>query len=128
MPRCISAFLFSIAVLTAATLTLPAHAATCVHVTFLDAEGVVIPTESPVTGIMLGGQPMMEGQIPVYASIRAEDEVTCPQALLDQIATLFDQSCSTANRRQSTATQHNSSIDVVNNGCSDLSEALNNSE
>ena len=106
----------------------PAQSAQCVNVSFLDADGILVPTEAPIVGIMLGGVPAVEGEVPEHASRTAGTVVPCPQELLDQVSGLFDETCLTADRRANAARLHGSGLDVIKKGCNDMSAALNNSE
>ena len=105
-----------------------AQSAQCVTVSLLDANGVVVPTDEPVIGMMLGDVPAIQGEFPPHVGTAAGSEVPCPQLIVDQVTELFTQTCTTSERRTSAAQQYGVEESVIANGCMDMNEALNEDE
>ncbi len=51
----------------------------CVNVLLLDANGAVVPTEKPVTGLMVGGVPAVSEDTPEHVARTAGANAPCPQ-------------------------------------------------
>lgn len=96
----------------------------CVEMRFLDAKGVLIPVSPPLIGIIIGDGPLFEGSPPPFEKAEAGRFVPCPQALIDSTQKVFDDSCTTEERRKKTAAQNNADISVINKRCGDLSATL----
>jgi hypothetical protein len=103
----------------------PADSAQCVNVSLLDSIGVIVPTEKPVVGMMIGDTLTFEGTFPPHATRVAGTQVPCPQILVDQVANLFSETCTTQDRRNAAVHTHGVTLEVIIKGCTDMSEALN---
>lgn len=108
--------------------TPPAESAQCVNVSLLDANGVIVPTDEPIVGMMLGGVPAIQGNFPPHASTTAGTVVPCPQVIVDQVTALFSEICTTADRRAAAAKMYGANMEVITKGCTDMSDALNDNE
>ncbi len=111
-----------------ASLTLaaaPALAAPqCLEMRFLDANGVIIPVNPPLIGIMIGDAPLFEGSPPPHAGLDTGRIVPCPVELLMSARRAFDDFCTSDDRRQQAAKQNNADMSLVNKRCGDLSATL----
>jgi len=116
---------FTIAALTFIGAPQPAESAQCVNVSLLDPNGVIVTTDAPIVGMMLGGIPVIQGEFPPHAGTTAGTVVPCPQIIVDQVTSLFSETCTTAGRRTSAAQMHGVNIEVIAKGCTDMSAALN---
>ncbi len=105
-----------------------AEGAQCVNVLLLDANGAVVPTEKPVTGLMVGGVPAVSEDTPEHVARTAGANAPCPQDLVDQVTNLFSESCTTSERRTAAAQTHGVSVEVIKKGCRDMSAALSEYE
>jgi len=109
----------------AAMSAAPARAAPqCVEMRFLDAKGVIIPVTPPLIGIMIGEAPLFEGLPPAFASATAGRLLPCPEALVASAQKVFDDSCTSDERRQKAAAANKADISVVNKRCADLTMTL----
>ncbi len=115
---------FALILMLSVTHTRPAASAQCVNVNLHDSAGTIVPTEEPVIGIMLGGAPIIEGEFPVHASTSAGTEVRCPQELIDLVTNLFAETCTTTERRAAAAQAHGVGSEIIQKGCTDMSQAL----
>lgn len=115
---------FALTLLVGVVRTHPAESAQCVNVNLHDANGTIVPTEEPVIGIMLGGVPVIEGEFPEHASTSAGIEVSCPQELVNLITNLFAETCTTTERRAAAAQAHGVGPEIIQKGCTDISNAL----
>jgi hypothetical protein len=107
----------------ALTMAAPAMAMQCVEFLILDAKGVPIKTDRLV-GLMVGGSPVVNKTIPPHASKKVTDGVPCPLALLDSVHKLFQESCSSEDRRQAAARDNGGNISAINDGCANMIKAL----
>ncbi len=121
---------FFVAATAIATISMfqSAQSAQCVNVSLLDANGVIVPTDEPVVGMMVGGVPAIEGNFPPHVGRSAGSEAPCPQPLVDQVTELFTQTCTTSERRDTAAQQFGVDASVIAKGCLDMNEALNEGE
>lgn len=115
---------FALLLLLGTIHTHPAESAQCVNVNLHDSNGTIVPTKEPVIGIMLGGVPTIEGEFPEHATTSAGTEVPCPQELTDLITNLFTETCTTSERRTAAAQVHGVGPEIIQKGCTDLSNAL----
>jgi hypothetical protein len=105
-------------------LAKPAEAAQCVTMIFFDQYGAVIPTPQPVVAIMLGGQPALNGAGPPYFSKKVGQPVPCPEKVVETIQKLFDESCSSEQRRTAAARDNKVPIANIDKGCANMMETL----
>ena len=114
--------------LATATLALaaPAEAAQCVQVIFFDQNGAVIPTNPAlIVGIMVGGQPVLNGAGPmVYNSKKVGAPAPCPAKLVEAVTDLFNKSCPSEQRRGAAAKDSRVPSDNINKGCANMAAAL----
>lgn len=102
-----------------------AEGAQCVNVSLLDSDGVIVPTEEPVIGMMVGQSLTVEGTFPLHATRIAGTQVPCPQILVDQVTNLFSETCTTQDRRNAAVQTHGVNLEAILKGCADMSAALN---
>jgi len=103
----------------------PVGSAQCVYVSLLDANGVIVPTDMPVVGIILGGVHAIQGDFPPHVSTAAGTLVPCPQIIVDKVTNLFSETCTTIDRRTAAAQMHGVDMEVITKGCTDMAAALN---
>ena len=109
----------------AALSAAPAFAAPqCVEMRFLDAKGVVVPVTPPLIGIMIGDTPLFEGLPPAAASVTSGRLLPCPDALVASTQKVFEDSCTSDERRQKAAASNSANIAVINKRCADLTLTL----
>lgn len=96
----------------------------CMELRFLDANGVVVPVNPPMIGIMIGDAPLFEGSPPPHAGIDAGRIVSCPVELIASTQRAFDDFCTSDDRRKQAAKQNNADISLINKRCGDLSQTL----
>jgi hypothetical protein len=103
----------------------PAMAAPqCVAMKFYDKDGVLVFTPEPIIAIMIGGKPAMEGQVPDVPKMEPGAEVACPTALLAEVRATFEANCVSEDRRNNAMKEHNVDRKIVDKGCSDIIESL----
>ncbi len=102
----------------------PVAAAQCVTVKLLDKDGVAIPTDSPVIGIMIGGRPAIEGVVPTHASLQAGASMPCPAEIVAQTRATFDEACTSETQRAKAAVDNKVDRKIIDKGCGDLAAAL----
>ena len=111
-----------------AVLTLaasPALAAPqCVEMRFLDGNGVLIPVNPPLVGIMVGDAPLYEGVPPQFAKAEPGRILPCPAELVAAARKAFEDFCTSDERRSRAAAQNNVDMSVINTRCGDLSQTL----
>ena len=102
----------------------PAVAAQCVLMSLFDQNGGVVPTEKPVVGLVVGDNPIIEGALPVHYSRKPIGSAPCPAALVENTRTLFNESCTSEDRRKRAAGDNKAELSVINKGCADMAKAL----
>lgn len=116
---------FAAAALAAVFAAAPARAAPqCVEMRFLDAKGIIVPVTPPLIGIMIGDTPLFEGLPPASASATSGRILPCPEALVASAQKVFDESCTSDERRQKAATANNAEMALINKRCADLTKTL----
>lgn len=96
----------------------------CVEMRFLDSKGVVVPVTPPLIGIMIGDTPLFEGLPPVAASVTSGRILQCPEALIASTQKVFEESCTSDERRQKAAAANSADISLINKRCADLTLTL----
>lgn len=113
------------AILFAAFVADPVLAAPqCVEMRLTDAQGVLVPVNPPLVGLMIGDTPLFEGSPPPYANAEAGRFVPCPEALLASAREAFDDLCTSEERRKKSAAANGVELSVVNKRCGDLNATL----
>ncbi len=102
----------------------PASAAGCVAMNLFDQHGAVVPTPTPVIGMLLGGVPVLDGVVPPHFSRKPGAPAPCPEILVEKVRGLFNASCPSEERRKQAAAKNNSTISDINTGCANMAEAL----
>ena len=121
----LSAASFAAVAFAAALSATPARAAPqCVEMRFLDAKGVVVPVTPPLIGIMIGDTPLFEGLPPVAASATSGRILPCPDALVASTQKVFNESCTSDERRQKAAAANRADMATINRRCADLTKTL----
>ena len=119
-----AAFLLAAAPSFAADPPAEAGTAKCYTVIFMDQVGQLIPTEKPVVGLPVGGDPIMMGVIPGHASRKIGEPAPCPRELVETITNLFNTSCTSEDRRAQAATNYKSTIENIVQNCANMASAL----
>lgn len=97
----------------------------CVEMQFLDAKGVLVPVNPPLIGITIGESPLFEGTVPNgTASVKSGRILPCPDALVASAQKVFDDFCTSDERRQNAAAANNTDIAQINKRCTDLTLTL----
>lgn len=118
------AILKLLAFVAACALSAPASAAQCVKIIYKDKNGAVVPFDTPVIGLMLGGKPVMGLGYQAGMTETIGETTPCPKELVDKVRQLFDASCASEQSRKMTASASNVDIARVNQRCGDMAEAL----
>ncbi len=96
----------------------------CMEMRFLDENGVIIPVNPPLIGIMIGDAPLFEGFPPRYAQLETGRILPCPAALVESTQKTFDDFCTSDDRRAQAAAQNNVDMSFINKRCGDLMVTL----
>jgi hypothetical protein len=96
----------------------------CVSMKYLDSDGVVIALPKPIIGIMVGGRPAPEGNVPNGATPQIGAPVPCPPEIVKNTQELFDKSCVSEDRRVKAARENKADRKIIDKGCADMAEAL----
>jgi hypothetical protein len=118
------AFIFTAALVAALMPAVAQAEPHCVVMKFFDAQGIAIPTPQPVIGIMVGGTPQIEGSIPLAASRQPGAEIPCPDALVDTVQKVFDDSCLSEQRRNQAAANNRAPRSLIDKRCGDMAATL----
>jgi len=102
----------------------PASAAYCYKLALKDEIGAFLTINPPPIGIMLGGQVVVDGELPPHATREPAEAVACPQQLVDNIRNLYNASCLSEDARKKAAAEYQGSIEVINKGCEDMAVSL----
>jgi hypothetical protein len=101
-----------------------AHAAECVQMIYLDQNGAVIPTPSPVVAILVSGAPVVEERVPVHYSQKTGAPTPCHAKLVESIRAMFNASCPSEQSRNRAATENKVPVEAINQGCTNMLRAL----
>jgi len=102
----------------------PASAAYCYKLALKDQNGAVVAVNPAPIGIMLGGQPVVDGDFPPHATREPVEAVACPQNLVESIRGLYNASCLSEEAREKAAAAYNGSVDLIKKGCEDMAVSL----
>lgn len=115
-----------LAILSALAGAVPALAAEprCNVMQFYDAQNALLPTPSPIIGMMVGDRPVYEPSVPGTAAIRPGAEAACPPKLVEGVRSTFENACMSEQRRKQAAADHKVDIKEISRGCTDMMRAL----
>lgn len=106
----------------------PALALHCYELALKDSAGVVIPLSVPPVGLMVGGNPVIEGSYPPHVKREPIAPAQCPATLVESVRQSFNASCPGEDLRKKAAAANKISRELVDQGCNDMATALLNKD
>lgn len=106
----------------------PAFALQCYELALKDEKGAVISVNPAPIGLMVGGNPVLDGDYPTHFKRDIVAPAHCPVALVDGVRKMFNAACPGEDLRKSAAQANKVPLSAIEKGCEDMLVALTNQD